>query len=316
VNIYTHTLSSIVVLGTIVLLVVFLRRRGVVREENAALFAALITRLTLPALIFFALSHSVLEWKYLMMTGVMFAGELAVFVLARLTGGLLGLSSAQMGSFLLASVFGSSALLGYALIVQVFPGDANVLAEATFISELGVGLPLFTFGVMIAIYYGSGSEGMGFALKRAAGFFRSPIFAAIVAGSAWSLLELPLDGAVIGPVFDAVRIVGKANTLLVTLLVGVTLHFNAFGSVLPLVAAAVILKLGLEPAAVAALAGWSVPQPWQLQVLVIESAMPSAMLGVALAKQYGCDTPLASRLVFATLAASVVTVGGMLRVLG
>jgi predicted permease len=48
-------------------------------------------------------------------------------------------------------------------------------------------------------------------------------------------------------------------------------------------------------------------QDWQVQVLVLEAAMPSALLTVVFAKTYGCDAKLASKLIFATLVISSVT---------
>jgi predicted permease len=53
----------------------------------------------------------------------------------------------------------------------------------------------------------------------------------------------------------------------------------------------------------------------QTQILVLEAAMPSALLTVVLASSYGCDAKLASKLVFATSLASAVTVVSMFRVL-
>ena len=47
---------------------------------------------------------------------------------------------------------------------------------------------------------------------------------------------------------------------------------------------------------------------WQLDVLVLEGSMPSAMLAVVLCSSYGGDAKLASRLVFATTVLSVGTV--------
>ncbi|WP_345985114.1 AEC family transporter [Sulfurimonas sp. HSL-1656] len=149
-DIYLHTLSSMLVLTAIILLVTYLRRSGMFTSDNGTLFASLITQLTLPALIFYALSHAALEWKYLLVTGLMLAGELLLFVLAWGAGRVMGLSAPKMGSFILASVFGSSALLGYALVAEVFGKNAAAMAEASLVSELGVGLPLFTLGAMIA----------------------------------------------------------------------------------------------------------------------------------------------------------------------
>ena len=310
-----HTLSSMLVLTAIILLVASLRRFGMFGSDSGTLFASLITQLTLPALIFYALSHAALEWKYLLVTGLMLAGELLLSVLAWGAGRVMGLSAPQTGSFVLAAVFGSSALLGYALVAELFGSNPAAMAEASLVSELGVGLPLFTLGAMIAMHYGSqkmpGSGGAG-----AAAFFRSPIFIAIVGGSAWSVAGLPVTGMVVAPLFEAVQIVANANTLLVTLLVGVTLGFDRLREIAGIAVAVLLLKLVASPLLIAFPAHYMALEAWQLQVLVIESAMPSAMLSVAFAKRYGCDVRLASQLVFATLLGSMVTVTVMMRLLG
>jgi len=56
-------------------------------------------------------------------------------------------------------------------------------------------------------------------------------------------------------------------------------------------------------------------QNWQLQVLILEAAMPSALLTVVFAKTYGCDAKLASKLIFATLVASSISIIAMFGVL-
>jgi predicted permease len=57
-------------------------------------------------------------------------------------------------------------------------------------------------------------------------------------------------------------------------------------------------------------------ESWQMQVLILEASMPSAMLSVVLANRYGCDAELAAKLVFATLIASLFTATLVLWVLG
>ena len=315
-SVYTQTLGSIIVLAAIILLIVLLQRKGIFDASDSTLFADLVIKLTLPATIFYALAHSALEWKYVTIVAVMFAGEMVLLAFARVVGIFLRLTPAQMGSFLLASVFGSSALLGYALVAQVFPQNSDAMAEAVFVSELGVGLPLFTVGVFVAMYYGRKAQAGSDVLGSMLAFFRSPIFAAVVAGTLWSVWKLPLHGAVMLPVFDAVRIVAQANTFLVTLLVGVSLRFDSLRQIAGIVLAALVIKLLLSPLVCTLPAEYLGLEPWQLQVLLIESAMPSAMLSVALAKRYGCDAALASKLVFATLLVSAVSVAVMMRLMG
>lgn len=315
-TVYAQTLGSIIVLAAIILLIVRLRHIGMLNAGYGTLFANLVTKLTLPATIFYALSHAVLAWKYLTIAIVIFVGELVLLVITRLIASRLHLSSAQMGSFLLAAVFGSSALLGYPLIAQAFPHNLDAMAEAVFVSELGVGLPLFTLGVFIAIHYGRKEQEAGGILTSVWVFFRSPVFMAIVAGTLWSVLNLPLHEALIEQIFDAIQIIANANTLFVTLLVGVSLRFDGIKQIMGIVLVAIALKLVLSPV-LCTLPAYSLHlEAWQLQVLLIESAMPSAMLSVALAKRYGCDTELASKLVFATLVCGIVSVVLMMWLMG
>ncbi len=314
-SIYLHTLASIFVLALVILLVVFLRHKGLLKQENGILFSQIVTQITLPALIFSALSRSVIEWQYLLLFLIMLGSEIILLFIAWGTGRLLGLTHSQMGSFLLVSAFGSSALLGYAIIVQLFPDNSNVIAEAAFVSELGVGLPLFTIGVMTMIYYGSSTKKEINVFSEALLFFKSPIFLSIAAGMIWSLLALPTTGLIVTPLFDALHIVAKANTFLVALTVGVLLQFGSFRDILWMAVAVVVIKLILAPVLVYIPASFLTLETWQMQVLILEASMPSAMLSVVLAKRYGCDAGLAAKLVFVTLIVSLLTAAMMLRVL-
>ena len=242
----------------------------------------------------------------------MIASEFILFVLAWLVGKSLKLPHKQMGSFLLVSIFGSSALLGYALIIQLFPHNTSALAEGVFISELGVGLPLFTLGVFIAMYYGKADQEASSLIKGGLLFFKSPIFIAIVLGLLWSFSPLETQGTFITPLFEAIYIVGKANTFLVALTVGVLLNFSTLHNIITIGLSVIVLKLIVAPLLVYFPANMLSLEPWQLQVLLLESSMPSAMLSVVLARQYGCDAKLAAQLVFITLTVSLFTVSFMM----
>jgi len=316
VSIYFHTLTSIIMLILIILFVVYMRYKGIFKEENSSLFAWLVMQVTLPALIFSALAHSTVEWKYFLLFLMMFAMEIFIMVLAWGIGRLMKLKNAQMGSFLLASAFGSSALLGYPLIVELFPNNNAVLTEAAFVSELGVGLPLFTMGVMIAMYYGNVEDGTKRSFSGMIQFFYSPVFVAIAVGTLWSLFSLPTRGEFFKPFFDTVHILSSANTFLVTLMIGVLLKFESLFDGIKIMIAVVLLKLVLTPLLISFPASFMSLEMWQMEVLILEASMPSAMLSVVLANRYGCDARLAAKLVFVTLFASVATLSVMIRILG
>lgn len=307
---YEKIVISIVTLMSIILIAVLLRNRGLVKEEQGKLFADLVTHVTLPALVFSSLSHATIYQEYVSLVLLMVAAELLSLVLAWFVGKRLGLNDIQMGAFILVSAFGSSSFLGYALISQVFPGNIDTMTEAVIISEVGLMPVLFTVGTMVAMYYGTSGSALDSRerLLAATAFFKTPLFFSLGAGIFWSLLQLPVEGKVLTPLFHFLEVLSSANTLLVAMTVGVLLHFSGLRAIIPLVLFTLLIKLILKPLMVWAPTLAMGFQEWEVQVLVLEAAMPSALLTVVFAKTYGCDAELASKLIFSTLVASSVTI--------
>lgn len=307
-DIYGKIVLSIVILMGVILIAVLLRSVGIIKEEQGKLFADLVTHVTLPALVFSSLSHATIYPEYILLAFIMIAAELISLVLAWAVGRRLRLENAQMGAFMLTSAFGSSSFLGYVLISQVFPGNVDAMTEAVIISEVGLVPVLFTVGTMVAIYYGrSDLDGKG-RLLATTSFFKSPLFFSLVAGVVWSALNLPVEGTLITPIFHFLGVLSSANTFLVAMTVGVLLHFSGMRAIAWLVLFAVLIKLILKPLMVWLPTLVMDLQDWQMQVLILEAAMPSALLTVVFAKTYGCDAKLASKLIFATLIASSITI--------
>jgi predicted permease len=312
---HTRIFVSIVALVGLILLAMGLRRLGVVKEEHGAIFAKLVTQVTLPALIFVSLVKSPVQGEYVKLALAMLAAEVACLFLARLAGRWMRLNPPQLGAVVLTAGFGSSSLLGYALIGQVFPDDAKAVTEAVVISELGVGPALFVLGTLIAIYYGSAKTDPKQRWLASLRFFWSPIFVSVLVGLLWSRFGPPATAPAVQALLDGIAVLGSANTLLVTLTVGLLLHFQGLRSLFLVVALVVTIKLLIKPVLVW-LPGTAMGLSGvEMQVLILEAAMPSALLTVVLAGHYGCDAQLASKLVLATTAGSLITVLTMFRIL-
>jgi len=71
---------------------------------------------------------------------------------------------------------------------------------------------------------------------------------------------------------------------------------------------ALVLRLGLLPALILAVGLWLPLDPALRTVLIVQSAMPSAVFPVVLAKMHGGDMPTALRIVFGTSLASLITI--------
>jgi predicted permease len=103
------------------------------------------------------------------------------------------------------------------------------------------------------------------------------------------------------------KVMGQANTFLVTLTVGLLLQLRFPGKILLAAALVASIELLVMPLLAWPAARGLGPSEWQLEVLLLEAGMPSAMLAVALCSCYGCDDRLAASLVLAATTLSVVT---------
>lgn len=308
-NTYINALSSISILVLLIGFIALLRYLNVLKKEDGALFAKLVTQITLPAVVFSVLSHSkALEWEYLLIAFYILCSEVLILFMAWLIGKRMNINSAQLGTLMIVSAFGSSALLGYALITQLFPSNVQAISEAVLISEFGVGVGLFTIGTMVAIHFGSTDSKKQSPLQSLMTFSKSPLFLSIIAGLSYSALNLPTQVPVIKEIFETIELISKANTFFIALTVGVLLEFKGVRSILSFVIVATILKLFVAPLLVWLPVSIMEMSRLQLKVAILEAAMPSAMLSVVLAKKYGCDAQLASKLVFITTVLSVITI--------
>ena len=220
-----------------------------------------------------------------------------------------------MGPFILVTGFGSSSLLGFALVSEVFPNDDQAMAEAVILSALGVQPLLFTLGTMVAIFYGDASTVIGSRLTHSLRYFYSPIFLAFVGGILLSALIGPAFHPVYKSIMDGVHVAGAANTFLVTMTVGLFLHLRGLREVLLVGAFVCAVKLVVMPVLVWVPTLFLALPTWQIEVMVLEASMPSSMLAVVLASAYGCDARFACKLVLVTIVAAVVTVPIMFELL-
>ncbi|MDA7947516.1 MAG: AEC family transporter [Hyphomicrobiaceae bacterium] len=307
-DIHFRIVSSIVVLLALIGLAMLLRRVGLLSERDGEIFSKLITSVTLPALIFVSMARTELHWAELELAGFMAIATLICLALGWVVGRLLKADAPAMGAIVLCSGIGSSSLLGFALIGQVFPHDDSAMAEAVVLSSLGVQPILFTLGPIIALYYGSSDAAPEGRLRSALKYFYSPIFLSFVAGIAITLTFGVIEHPTYTSFLDGIHVLGAANTFLVTLSVGLLLRLEAVRAMLVAAAGVGVVKLIAMPVILWMQQHALDLEVWQVDVLVLEGAMPASTLAVILCSAYGCDARLGSKIVFFTTIASVITV--------
>lgn len=300
--------EGVIVMLSVILLATLLRRRGILQKEHSTLFSRLVIKVTLPALIFSSLAITSFHREFLMMAVVMAAVEVAAILLALLASRALKLERGATGALILVSAFGMTSMLGYPLISQVFPNNSLALEEAVVTSELGVGLLLFIFGPLIAMYYGDSGVVRKDLSRSVAGFFISPVFIALVLGIGLSFLSLDPNTILFSIIQRIMVLVGSANTLLVALAVGLVIEMHSIRHYWLFMMVAVLLKLIIKPVMAYILLKNPAFTDMMQQVVFIETAMPSALLGAVFAKHYNCRPDLVSMAVMVTLVLSVATV--------
>jgi len=114
-------------------------------------------------------------------------------------------------------------------------------------------------------------------------------------------------------IFGAIRMLGAAAIPMALLLTGATLddfleELRPTRSDATMLTGACLLRLGVLPLTFLALARW-LPCSIELkEALIVQSAMPCAMLPMLLAKHYGGDTGMAVQIVLTTTAVCILTI--------
>ncbi|MCX6246317.1 MAG: AEC family transporter [Bacteroidetes bacterium] len=300
--------ETIFAFALVVLMVVILKKKKVVSSGDLKSYSKLMTIAVLPAVIFLQLSLNPVNGHQFVLVMIMFLAGVASMVITWIIGVLMRLKNETLGMLIITSTFGSSALIGYPLIQFAFPGNNAAMTDAILISELGVGVPIFTLCPIVASYYGSGSSGLGSMIKTLVNYLKSPIFIAVIAGIIFSRFQTIVNNPFLAPFWESLRMVQGTLTVMACLILGLQLEFKSPMKILPLFIVSSLIQIGVQPLFTSYGANLMHVQLVDKQVLILIAAMPSAVLGSLFATQYDCDAESASELVFLNIMVSLVGV--------
>jgi len=284
-----------------------LRRRGVLRSEHSTLLSVLLLDIVCPPLIFSSIAKANLRLQDLIAAGALFGSEIAICFLSYLIGRwALRLDRLALGAFIIAATFGSTGLIGNALVQVLFRDNTDLVSMSMFIGNFGVGIPGNTIGIFLAMRFGT-SDHVTSLTQHFKNFLVMPCMVALYAGLVWSVWKLPTSGMGLDVIFGACRMIGASLPFVVAMVVGLSLEKLDFGKDLGVLVAGALLALIIEPWVAERLINmYPVDQQTRL-ITVLFSAMPSTPLGVVLAVRYGGDVSLASKLATFTLIMSAVS---------
>ncbi len=274
------------------------KRLGLEPDVAAALLAALVIDVTLPALTFEGLIRKRLDPSLALAVVPPTVAELAVLALAWAAGRAMKLSRPALGAVILCAAFSNTAFVGLPLTTSLFPGDATALQTAILIDAVDTTALLWTVGVAVAARFGDASSSGP--RPRTADVLTRPATLAMFLGGALSALGAVPPEWALGPL----RRLGAATIPLVFIVLGLRLSFTGVRERLPAVALVVALRLFVAPAvALGCVYALGLRGP-RAVVSVLQAAMPSALVGSMIATRMGCDDRLSSAAVVGTFAAA------------
>lgn len=298
---------------------------GVVALGYGATFTPLIDRATgsaisrfafniaLPIMLFEKLAHSRLPAEQ--MGGFLLAYFAGAGLTAVLTAALLrlrGVRRLDRGTILVfTATYSNTVLLGIPLVLTAY-GDAASLPLFVLITFHGV---VFFSIVTLMIELGQGVPGRLVTLpwRTLQALLGNPIFLGLSCGLAANLLELPMPQAVRG----AAQLVGQAALPCALFAMGAALRDYRLEGALRTVPLLVVLKLGVQPAFVYALAApvLGLPDLW-VKVATLLAALPTGINVFLLASRYRAGEAESAAGILLTTSLSVVTLSVVLHLLG
>ena len=312
-NNFVYSLNATLPVFAVMVLGWILKRVGFLTDGFTRVADKLVFKVALPCMLFLEIARmdpsQLLDGRFVAYgAAVTLASILGIWLLARL----LMKDKTQVGAFVQGAYRSSAAILGAALITNVYgsSGYAPLMILAS--------VPLYNVFAVLVLVLEAGGDGRmdGKRLKSAAlNVCKNPIILGILAGMPFALLGLELP-----PILTkGVSMLGNLSTPLALLAIGATFVWgDALKKAGPTVAATLI-KLVLLPMIFLPLAVRLGFRNEQLMAILIMLGSPSTPSGYIMAKQMGNDAVLANGIVVLTTLLAAVTITGwifLLRTLG
>ncbi len=287
----------------------WLRHRGGIEPKDDNVIMQLAMDIGYPCLIFYNIMTYMVVEAHPSITGIGFslqaigcgflellAGVLAAWLVARAMRLRIGTG---LRTFTLAAGVQNYAFFVIPIIQMLFcaPGDPTM--GVLFIHNMGCELFVWSLGVILIC---GGARNL-----RLATLLRGPLLAVCVSLLiAWSGLG---EYVALPPLMKAAEMIGAVTTPICLILFGCSMFDlkKGFRWQPRLLSAGLIARLLLAPALILLLA-WALPvDPLIKRIMVIQSAIPSAVIPVILAKRFGGKPELGTQVLLSTTLCSFLT---------
>jgi len=277
-----------------------LKKLGIFKSEDSGFLVKLVLRVTMPVLVATSFLSTRIEAKH---GGIMLTAAVTTILLLTSWYFIFRLTikdKALRGTALLLAFFSNMGFMGIPFIQNLF-GTEGVSFAVLFGQLSSSDFLFFTVGIMICAAHSPVKHGKtnGQILKDV---LTTPVVLAIPAGVILHFVGLP------EVILRAVSLVGDANTFLIMFAVGLMLQPEKFSLTLALPTLGLsIITLLIYPLTTLAVGRLFHLSQLPLQIAVLQSAMPSAVLNVVMAKEYKLNVELSESVLVASTILSAVT---------
>ena len=251
-------------------------------EQTRRAINQLVLYVLLPALVFRTVMESRLDALFLQIPAVAAIGVLGCLAIGFVVFHFLPIPGPTKGAMMLGSAFGNVTYLGLPVLLGIFPGRTEQVAEVSVLFEITKSSLNLTLGAMIAIAYGS-QEPITFRNTLREALKLRPVWALAVA-LAWKASGVPCPDLVL----NAASILAVTVSGLMMLSLGMALRFKR-PHLMALALPVAVIKLAISPLIVFAATGPVGLSGVYGTAAVLEGAMPSQLLSFIIAGKFRLD---------------------------
>ncbi|MCQ2546652.1 MAG: AEC family transporter [Clostridia bacterium] len=282
-----------------------LSKMNILNENHTVGMSNLITYVTYPCMVICAMQ---LEFSWEILNNckyvvLVFLGVVIVaMILSKILTTVIRLPSSQSGIMAFMMVFGNTGFLGLPVLNGLFGKEAVFYGA---LCDSSVDLLIFSLGVTLIRQAAKGDERMG--LGETLKGIINPCFVCVIIGLVLYVLQITLPDIISGPL----DMLGSATSPLAMMVVGAHLGRISFREMFMSKPSYLVclLKLLVAPAVALIFVKLLVGSGTIFgTVIVIEAAMPCAMLSVILSEYYKADVEFATKGVMLTTILSLITI--------
>jgi len=267
---------------------------GRIKKVDIQAFVDLIVYITAPCLIFSSIARSNLNLTDF--TTIAGAALAIILIMAFSVFIILKLTHSDRKGLYLPMVFGNTSYLGYPVALFAFGMDG--LSRAV-VYDMVNSLVIFSLGIYIVHHRNELQEA-----------FKVPLLYAVIIGVTVNLLQIPVPDLI----FTPIELIGMITIPLALLVLGYKLTEIKISAAKIAVLASVFRICGGVLVALAIIQLFSIDGLVR-DIIVLQAAMPSAVMAMILAAKYNRDASVVASVVLITTVLSVISIPLILSIL-